>query len=288
MQLTPRQVGMRILRHPSMQVTSLLKRRYAREVVMAQSYSGQLVQTFKYPFDRPEELATQQDRNLQATLSLIDQLGKVGEWADQGPTWYDVSPNMVKGFLSDLQQSDFPERSGFNRELVVSYISKLNTRNKLTRWTVSIRGLGSPNDDLGETSWKLDGRSINQISRTRIRDTNSIGVVTSPGDEMIGLDASETERFLEVSSLQPKLARNVVARKARSPEKGLLLIYPISSRSFPTERHSSRVPLFERENDPNRRDLIALAISFPESGEQEAVQTYLTGTAGWRPYDEET
>lgn len=288
MQLTPRQVGMRILRHPSMQVTSPLKRRYAREVVMAQSYSGQLVQTFKFPFDRPSELATQQDQNLQATLSLIDQLGKVGEWTDQGPTWYDVNPNIVKGFLSDFQQSDFPDRSGFNKELVVSYISKLNTRDKLTRWTVSIRGLGSPNGDLGETSWKVDGRSINQIDRTRMRDTNSIGVVTSPGDEMIGLDASETERFREASSLQPKLAKNVVARKARSPEKGLLLIYPISSRSSPTERHSSRVPLFESENDPNRRDLIALAISFPESGEQEAVQAYLTGTAGWRPYDEET
>jgi hypothetical protein len=288
MQLTPRQVGMRILKHPSMQVTSPLKRRYAREIVISQSYSGNVVQTFKFPFNDPEGLASQEDQNRLAVLSLVGRLGKVKEWTKQGPIWNDVGPGIVKDFLSDFKQSDFPEKAGLNRDVVISYINKLNARNELINWTVSIMGLESRNDDLGVTSWAVEGKRINQINRTRIKGSNSIGVVTSPGDEKIGLDFSEIERLDEISSQKQKMAKNVIAREVRSPEKGLLLIYPISSRSFPTDHHPLRVPLFEKEDDPNRRDLIALAISFPVSRKQEAVQAYLTGTAGWRPYDQET
>lgn len=288
MQLTPRQVGMRIWQHPSMQVTSYLKRRYATNVSISQSYSGALVQTFKFPFDRPDELADQQNENLRAIEVLVSELGEPVEWDDNGPIWQNVQVGVVLKFISAFRQSDFPERSGCSLQLVLSYINHQIEVNELTSWTVSVRGRGSPGKCLGETSWKVQGRGISQISRTRIRDTNSVGVVTSPGDERTGLSEKDLEKFEENRSQNHQRGENLAARLTRSPEEGLLLIYPISRNSTPAEKLRGRVPLFDAENKANARDLIAVAISFPYSKQPQPVQAYLTGTVGWKTYDEES
>src|SRR5258708_37424630 len=61
--LTPYQVGMRIWQHPTMQVTSPLKRRFASSTTIAQSYSFALEQTFKFPLRPPNDLAAQAEEN---------------------------------------------------------------------------------------------------------------------------------------------------------------------------------------------------------------------------------
>lgn len=287
MQLKPIELGMRIFKHPSMQVTAPLKRRFAKEIRLSQSYSGQLVQSFKYPFDKPQELAEQQDHNERTLISLINHLGPVGEWKDSNPIWTDIDSDIITDFISDFQQSDFPDRSGFNKDLVSSYIKNLNKAGELIRWTVAIRGLEHLDQDLGITNWTVEDNPINEIDRTRIPNTNSVGVVTSPSDEMIGLDCEEKERFNKKFKQGVRKSINVTARNVRSPEKGLLLIYPISKRSKPKQSKSNRVPLFEDEEDQNRRDLIAIAISFPESSKDNEGVTWVTNMLEWRSYDEE-
>ena len=51
-ELTPVQVGMRIWQHPTMQVTSPLKRRFASSTTISQTYSLGIEQTFKFPLTR--------------------------------------------------------------------------------------------------------------------------------------------------------------------------------------------------------------------------------------------
>ncbi len=54
---------MRIWQHPTMQVTSPLKRRFASSTTIAQSYSLALEQTFKFPLRRLADLAVQAEVN---------------------------------------------------------------------------------------------------------------------------------------------------------------------------------------------------------------------------------
>ena len=55
--LKPRDVGMRLLQHPAMQVTGPLKRRFTASSIISQSYSGQIEQTFKFPLHDEDRLA---------------------------------------------------------------------------------------------------------------------------------------------------------------------------------------------------------------------------------------
>ena len=73
--LTPYQVGMRIWQHPTMQVTSPLKRRFASSTTIAQSYSMALEQTFKFPLRRLDNLALQAEANRLEVRSLVGRLG---------------------------------------------------------------------------------------------------------------------------------------------------------------------------------------------------------------------
>ncbi|MGH7175364.1 MAG: Z1 domain-containing protein, partial [Candidatus Acidiferrales bacterium] len=87
--LTPYQVGMRIWQHPTMQVTSPLKRRFASSTTIAQSYSLALEQTFKFPLRRPSDLAVQADANTVAVREFALRLGTPAtQHSDgKGPVW---------------------------------------------------------------------------------------------------------------------------------------------------------------------------------------------------------
>ena len=286
MQLNPMELGMRILEHPAMQITSYLKRRYARRMLISQSYSEQLEQTFKFPFDRPLDLAAQQDANASLVNSFLASLGNP-KWEDNRPVWMDVPGRDVLGFLTQFQQDDSPETSGCSLPLIRRYIENQIQVNELNRWTVAVMGRETGNETLGVTVWQVEGRHISQISRTRLKNTLSLGVITSPEDERIGLSEELVKRAENLRENLPHIGRNHSYRRVRSPENGVLLIYPISRNSEPEGRaRLNRERLFS-PSDSNARDLIAIAISFPASPQPHPVQAYLTGTVGWRTYDEQ-
>ena len=287
MQITPYQLGMRIWQHPTMQVTSYMKRRFASNVAISSSYSEQLEQTFKFPFDNPQSLAAQQDANVVLLENLLTSMGKAA-WDANRPTWIDVNGNLIFKFLSNFCQEDSPERSGCSLRLISKYIENQQNLGELVRWTVSIRGRESSDKNLGETVWKVEGKPISQISRTKRYGTLSLGVLTSPGDEKIGLSNESLRKYQEIRESKTELGEAYAIRRARPPEEGLLLIYPISRRSKPEERfEKTREPLYTNDSDPDARDLIGIAISFPYSSQPHPVQAYLEGTVRWRPYDEE-
>src|SRR5437588_9266847 len=97
--LTPYQVGMRIWQHPTMQVTSPLKRRFASSTTIAQDYSFALEQTFKFPLRRLGDLALQAEANRLAVRDFLARLVPNGG----GLVWRRVDVEYVLGFLQNYR-----------------------------------------------------------------------------------------------------------------------------------------------------------------------------------------
>jgi len=139
---------------------------------------------------------------------------------------------------------------------------------------------------LGAATWvpAVAGRVWN-IARTRVAGANSLGVITTPGDEELGLSSEE------ISAARLKLARgevkdrNTAARRSRRSSNGLLILYPISRYSGHDDGGTgrSREPLFADPDGPLACDLIGLALSFPPTKQSAPAEAYLEGTARWLP-----
>lgn len=269
--LTPYQVGMRICQHPAMQITSRLKRRFASTTVISQSYSGALEQTFKFPLRRLDDLAVQAEANRIAVREFVAGLGLPDDTLTdaKGPVWTGVHPGKILGFLRHYRVDDAVR--SLSLPLVSAYIERLNEVGELTQWIVGVRGLKDPNRNLGFVDWGLPKGPVSQISRSRLGDTESLGVITDPEDEALGLTTDK---------------RGSEARALRRPQEGLLLLYPIS-------RHSgrdiapggNRRALFDAPLGPQARDLVGLALSFPPAQQPQQLEAFLEGTVGWRPVE---
>jgi hypothetical protein len=231
---------------------------------------------------RPDLLEEQEQSNLQLVREFISGLG-TPVWQPKGPVWKGIDTDKILSFLSRFRSDT--ESGLFYPELIRRYIEKQNEQGELIRWTLTVRMRESAHQQLGEADWGIPGGRIWNISRTRLKDTESLGVITNPGDEAIGLTPDELERMNEFRQLE-SLKRDLAARRVRSPEEGLVLLYPISRYSG-HERNlkDGRRPLYENPDSPESLDLIGLAISFPESENSQPVEAYLTGTAGWRPVE---
>jgi Z1 domain-containing protein len=290
--LTPLQVGMRIWQHPTMQVTAPLKRRFAANTVIQQDYSFSLEQTFKFPLRKPGDLADQTRANLKAVREFVPTLGSFSSRDGRGPVWTNVTAQQVLTFLGAYQVDE--EVRNISLPLIVKYIERCLLAGELVRWIVAVRGRGTVEPRLGQTDWGLPGGEVGQISRSRILDGNSLGVITdnTAGDEAAGFPPDQLktlEEHLAAAQASDKpLSRNQCARQLRAPEEGLLLLYPISKRSNPREDApggGTRRPLFDNPDDPNAVDLVAIALSFPKSRQPQNVEAYLVGTVGWKPVE---
>lgn len=291
--LTPRQVSARIRVHPGRMVTNRAKSRYATTVTLEQSYSGKSEQIFRFPFTDYAKIRPILRNNLQYTeefLSSLNSSGRVWKKNNRVPVWRDIPASSILDYLQRYQLDDVRNVS---LPLIVEYIKKQNRINELSHWSVVVLGRESPDPDLGDWDINLEHR-INLISRTRLRnDATSMGVITSPGDEAIDLADTLLDQVEAIREEQAQQGRsqalNVVARRMRPAENGLLLIYPISKYSGHQSSHNARTtrfPLFEESVVGDMEHVISLVISFPYSrNEQTITAQYVHGTAGWRPVD---
>lgn len=280
--LLPIQVGMRILAHPSMQVTSALKRRFASGTTISQTYSGTLEQTFKFPFSDPSRLSSLADANEAAARNFLNSLGSPATSTRFGPLWRGVSAASVVDFLGSYSVDS--EIGNISTELIQRYILQQNTVGELINWTVVVRGRNVEGAGLGNASWCPGETPVWNLSRTRIRHTDSMGVITNPGDEALGLTEAEELRRIQLREQGIERDENRSARLARGPEHGLLILYPISKASGIDQQGGNREPLYANVDAPSVRDLVGLALSFPESRQPQVVfHAYLEGTVGWRP-----
>lgn len=281
--LKPYDVGLRILQHPVMQVTSALKSRFTASTQITQSYSGSLEQTFKFPLRNPDRLALLCERNRQLVGAFLGNLPQPSSRTQFGPVWSNVGSDKITRFLRAFDIDT--DASGISPELISAWIERQNIEGDLVDWTVAVRGRDELNNVLGEAKWiPASSGPVWNLARTRITGSNSLGVITTPGDEEIGLLPEELEVARAKLESGEVRDRNTAARRSRSSARALLLLYPISRYSGHDGRNSkSRGPLFEDPASPEATDLIGLALSFSVTKRPGPTEAYLEGTAKWRP-----
>lgn len=290
MGLTPFQVGMRIAEHTSMQVTSPLKRRFASSTTITQSYSLALEQTFKFPLRRLENLSVLAEVNRLAVRNLAGALGMPDpRYSDgKGPVWANVSAECVLSFLRIYRVDD--EARSISLPLICAYIERLRDAGELINWTVAVRGRESLDTKLGTADWALPSGPVCQISRSRMGETDSLGVITGSGDERVGLSpelCDQADALVLAAQAKGKTkSENSSAREVRPATDGLIILYPISRYSgSEVSEGSARRPIFDNPNGPQACDLVGLAISFPNSNQPQRVEAFLEGTVAWRPIE---
>lgn len=271
---TPREYGLKVQSHPVLMVTSRLKMRTARNLML--SFSGQLLETVSLYRD-PEILA----KNLEAAEQLISGLGnpevdpvrfRAGtrqQW--NGFLWNDVPSAEVVDFL--MAYRTHPEAYKVNSTLLAEFVQSMTSAGELTHWTVVVIGGGE-----GGSCELADGVRVDMLKRANKapHETRySIGRLMSPRDEAIDLDEKAWLAALEETrkawhadparlrdGKEPDAPNGPAVRRIRGfgahdvpahPERGVLFIYALDPLkgdvSFP-------------EGTP---PIIAVGISFPGS-----------------------
>lgn len=277
--LTPLQVGVRIRSHPTMIVTSRLKSRFSKTETISQSYSDKSTETVKFPLSQPDILKKQEESNLKTLKDFLSDLGTPNLDDDKGSVWSGVSAAKILSFIRKYQiLSDLVE---FSPALIAAYIEKQLGHSELKHWTVAIRGRNAPDEKLGAADWGITGKKIWQISRTRIKNTDRLGVISDSRDEAVGFSKDQRNR-MEVA-IRSGIKSRKATRAQRPKEEGLLLLYPISRYSgYDAPPEGNRIALFDNPDDPAACDLLGLAFSFPKSEYPQPVIEYISGTVEGR------
>ncbi len=263
--LTPTKFVPKVRTHPLMAVTAPSKMQSAVEVSV--NYAGERVQTLRF-IERP---TADLEANIEVTQNLMRGLGAAHEMLEHKPAWSGVDPRLVIQFLSDFRvipQTAIDPRS------VIDYIDKQLENGELTRWRVllscakELRAELEWSEDLG-----VDGMPrVPLISRSRLKnDPTSLGVVTEPTDELLGLTAEDLRAADEDAADGKYSSRAEAYRGHRDPAEGLLMIYPISAAAEERRGAANRVRLFDAD-DLNARTLVAYAVSFPFSNSDATVE----------------
>jgi hypothetical protein len=278
---TPRQYGLKVQSHSVLMVTSQLKMRSARNLML--SFSGQLLETVA--FHRAPDLL---EKNLEAMHRLLAGLGtpEVNPIRARGDSrqqwaallWERVVAADVCDFL--LSYRTHPAAHKVNSILLAEFIQKMASDGELTEWTVALIGGGD-----GESHAIKDNYDVRMLKRVNIanqEDRYSIGRLLSPRDEAIDLDAEAWAAALmatraswhadaarEEGGKEPDLPNGPAIRRIRGygsgnvaghPERGLLLLYLLDPRTEWTGLPDGSPPV------------AAFAVAFPGSDSGRKVE----------------
>lgn len=298
---TPRQFGLRVRSHPSLMVTSRAKMRHGTELRIA--FAGDVSETTVFSLaERPLQ------GNLDATVDLVRRLdiesiyvshasqprgdGRTHSW-DGSHYWSGTSAQTVLTFLDRFSTHEDASRA--NTQILAKYIRRQMEKGELKNWNVLLLdGDGAEELDIG-------GRRVKAIVRQPkggyhveperkvlktfgVADRFIIRRLLNPRDEAVDLGETLYAAALDDTIRMPLKKRKpdadppnqpsgVYLRARRSPETGLLLIYPLARRA-------------EVETDGVKRDHvfldvpfnpIGIGLSFPASTKAESV-TYIVNS----------
>lgn len=289
---TPREYGLKVQSHPVLLVTSRLKMRAAKSLML--SFSGQVSETVTLFTD-----SAILDRNLEALRQLIARLGngEVDPERDRGETkqrwqgklWEGVPGTDIITFLNSYKTH--PVAYKVNSILLAEFISKMNAAGELTKWTVAVIGGGR-----GKSVRLSDDLSVDMLRRASegAEGRYSIGRLLSPRDEGLDLSAAEWNAALSATqaSWRPDPARakstespsepsGPAIRRVRGegingqdghPERGLLLLYLLDPAQAGPDLPTGLPPV------------VAFGISFPASESGTKVEYKVNNVAWMQEY----
>ena len=266
---TPRDFGLKVQSHPVLMVTSRMKMRAARTLML--SFSGQLLETVSFSADR-----VRIEQNLRAATELLSKIGqperpdritrmrggKEQNW--QGRIWHDVDVDHVLDFLRSYSTSESALKARSN--LIADFVQSLSGDGELRKWTIAVMG-GTGGEFDPVPGLALAKREVDKDFRDS-RDYR-IGRLLSPRDESVDLDGDEWARALAATKAawqkdpgrrtsEPVEPNGPAVRLVRGTTgaagNGLLLIYPID----PATSGHAGVKIVDLP-------MIGIGVSFPTS-----------------------
>ena len=258
---TPETYGLKVQSHPVLLVTSPIKMRTAKSLQI--SFSGELLETVAFHSDQ-ETL----EKNLKTTERLLEAAGKPStggiisrkrgssaqEW--KGFLWEGVPAEHIVDFFSNYLTHHAARK--VNSALLADFVRIMNAEGDLTSWTVALLGGGEGRRDLFCGQYALEGLAARSPNK-KGAGYYSIGRLLSPRDESIDLDEDAWQAALDLTvaawtadparkaddsgRAQPRLPSGTSIRQIRglgardrpgvpgTPERGLLLLYPLDPRT---------------------------------------------------------
>lgn len=275
---TPRDYGLKVQSHSTLMVTSPLKMRSAKNLLL--SFSGQLLETIVFHRD-PELLRA----NLRAGETFLTSLGvptevdpvrvrngRRQEW--NGLIWSGVDPATVTGFLQS-----YSTHRGAHRvigPIIAEFVQTMAAAGELTEWTVAVIGAQ------GGTEYDIaSGLKTSMLKRqvSMDEDRYSIGRLLSPRDEALDLDEAEWNAALALtrSTWKGDPARLQSSDEPDAPNgPAVRQIAGFGSDGVPGHRQRGLLMLYYLDPEKSGTDgappLLAFGISFPGSNAGPKVQ----------------
>jgi hypothetical protein len=271
---TPRDFGLRVRSHPAgLVITAANKMKTG--TAMTVSYAGAVTETIQ--FERSSIQA-----NLALTERFVGDLGRPDEADAKRPlVWQNVDVDTVQTFLR--QFLTHPAATKARAPLLTKYIDAQVAVGELSLWTVVLVSKKPEALDPPEPPRTLSHAfGPFDVGLTHRKLTPELGGYTikrllDPSHELIDLDHAAQVKALEKTIAHwkdprtnkrykdkenpPTTPGGTFIRQVRSPERGLLLIYP----------------LIPEDNGP---PIVGFGISFPDSDKAQSVE-YVVNNTYW-------
>ena len=273
---TPELFGLRVRQHPSgLLVTSPTKQRHA--ISLQISYSGTIIETVTYAKRHAA-------KNWERLAELVTSLGSTDDTQSGLLVWRDRRSDLVLEFLAGYGADAAASKA--LPSILSQYVQSRVSDNELTSWTIALADV----DQAGAVLRDVGPRKIHLTHRRElVSEPNRFTIrrLVSPRHELVDLDRNSAawEEALEHSieaweastrkkkrQEAPDVPSGVFARQARSPENGLLILYPLNPKpaitKAPGEILDGSIPL------------VGFAISFPGSDRAAPIE-YKVNTVYW-------
>jgi hypothetical protein len=279
---TPRDFGLKVRTHKGvLKITAANK--FRNKQIMQLSYSGELEQSYKFKTDKKAF-----ESNWKKTVDFISLLdtpsGPVNSRVEgQKLVWKkNKNSSEVINYLNHF----IIGREVMDMNKIADYINAQVKNGHLQNWTIALINKTSADKD-NTFPFKIDGQNLSIGLTDRTNDTisnnHSTGsysiikaMIISPAHEMIDLENAQIENALrETEEDWKKMNRDKIPtipsgfriKVTRTPENGLLLIYPLHHSPY------NKLPdgKFKREKISDY-PIIGIAISFPEIEGDEKIE----------------
>lgn len=258
--MTPQQYGVRVRCHPDLMITAGSKMQATEKVSL--SYSGDRLQTFLFQHRDRDWL----EQNQSAARDLVTSALRSGSESDgEAPDKVILRQVHYERIVEFLRNYQFHEDySRLRSDLLIGYIqNRLDHAAELEWWNVAVMSgpkqhrVGGSRIDLGAIDLGL-GSLIPCINRAPMADS-------LPDRADIKALMSKPDRVVDIRDVDSAEARNMSETelvRIRSPDIGLLLLYPISKNSIPM---GASIRADSRKDLKAVADIIGVGIVFPES-----------------------
>ncbi len=191
--LSPHDFGVRIRRHPSMEITRRAFLRNVRNVRL--SLSGSRPQTTF--FANQQSVIKRNEEAVNRLVSSVHKAGLTGKPIEGGTLFRGVGSNAILDFFDEKDGFSLCESNEyFHNGAVCQYISARNRNRQLMQWNVVFR-----TKDGAERHPRIDGVDLSLVTRAQLKGSSgmpviAIGVLTDPNDQFRDVPSRETERMM--------------------------------------------------------------------------------------------